>query len=82
MTKEMTVLYADSSAIIFESDLRRFPSIAIQGDKLGLLAYHVSELQKALASTPLDDDSREHLDYIANLAAHLNSLYKEHATKD
>jgi hypothetical protein len=34
MKAEIEVVYQDSTAIIFESVLRAYPSLAIQGDKL------------------------------------------------
>ncbi|UQN05350.1 hypothetical protein [Deinococcus sp. QL22] len=81
MKAEIEVVYQDSTAIIFESDLRGYPSLAIQGDKLGLLAIHAREAYELIGQGEVNEDSLYLLERVAETLSYLNDLYKQYGQR-
>jgi len=73
--------WASSSAIIFESALRGYPSLAIQGDKLALLAYRVQDACEMIRQGEANEDILELLEPVAETLGYLNDLYKQHGDR-
>lgn len=74
-------MYQDSTAIIFESDLRGYPSLAIQGDKLGLLAIRAREAYELVGRGEVNEDSLFLLEQVAETLDYLNNLYKQYGSR-
>lgn len=81
MKVEIDVLYSGSDTIIFESPLRGYPSLTLQGDTVGLLSAHARKLHLVLEKLQLDEEALESIEYIDSLFHHLNTRYKQFGSK-
>lgn len=81
MKAEIEVVYQDATAIIFESALRGYPSVAIQGDKLALLASHAQEGQELIRRGEVNEDSLYLLERVVETLTSLNDLYRQHGDR-
>jgi hypothetical protein len=81
MKAEIEVVYQDSTAIIFESALRGYPSLAIQGDKLALLASRAQEAHELIRRGEVNEDSLYLLERVVETLTSLNDLYRQHGDR-
>ncbi|GGJ36976.1 DUF6959 family protein [Deinococcus roseus] len=78
MKTEVEILYHESDGIVFKSALRRFPSIALQGDTLSLLYFNIEELKEMIDANNIDIDEASYLiDRIYNVVGRLNDIYNQ-----
>lgn len=75
MNAEIEVIHQDGTAIIFISKLRKYPSIAIQGDTLSLLSGRMTELMESGKFKDIDEDSQFLLEYVESTLKHLLDTY-------
>lgn len=81
MNIDIKVVYQDSTAIIFESPLRTYPSLAIQGDRVALLAIRTQEVLDSLRRGEISEESLDLLENVANTLTYLDQLYREHGER-
>ncbi|MDP9765174.1 DUF6959 family protein [Deinococcus enclensis] len=81
MKAEIEVVYQDSTAIIFESVLRTYPSLAIQGDKLALLTSHAQDAHELIRRGEVNEDSLYLLERVVETLSFLNDLYRQHGDR-
>ena len=81
MRTEVDIIYQDSGAIIFESSFRKFPSIAIQGDTLGLLAVQMQQAHEMIQLNDVDDELLFLIENVTSELNGLNQLYRKYGER-
>ena len=76
MKTEIEVLFTGGNTIVFQSKLRGYPSITLQGDTLFLLFSRAEHLKKYLDKELSGDDLSEDLEEVLESADHIYSTLK------
>ncbi len=80
MNSEIEVLHQDGTAIVFRLSLRKYPSIAVQGDTLFLLSGRMTELMESNKLKDIDEESQFLLEYVESMLKYLLNTYDKYSS--